>query len=566
MRRERGVGFGRIGLGLALSALACAAPPTGPEAEPVAQARESRCATEALGSLQLLSLHRYARQTAPNPVASEEDFDEDDVAILLDRGDLIIRRNLFDLESAGLRFTPNRNRGYDVARLSLALGSPGTALPVATGGATAVDLPFPFPFFDRTWDRAFVQSDGSVAFGAADAGAGEPGLARFLGGPARVAGFFSSLDPTRGGSVSALVQSDRVTVQWSRVPGGGQRNRNTFEVTLRPTGIVDLVFGPEMQTREGLVGLSPGATRELAAADLSLSRPSGTAGAIAERFSESEKADLVSVASRFLAGHPDVSDQLVIYTSRPLNPLPGSLAFEVNVRNEVEGIGLELFDHSAEWSSGGALHSVAYMDSIDAYLDVDGFEILAHEVGHRWLARLQFRQGTNPPSGALLGRAALHWSFFFDTDASVMEGNLIADRGNGRFETVDITQGYSPLDQYVMGLRLPREVPPFFYVEQPDNFRPNRGFKASSSPEAGIAFTGVRRDVTIEDVVAALGPRTPAATLAPRLLRQAFILVADAAAPATPPRRQALARIRRHFGPYYREATGGRGTADSTLP
>ena len=104
------------------------------------------------------------------------------------------------------------------------------------------------------------------------------------------------------------------------------------------------------------------------------------------------------------------------------------------------------------------------------------------------------------------------------------------------------------------------------FVDGADNFRPNRAFKSSSSPEAGISFTGLRRDVTIEDVVAAMGPRTPDATRAPRVLRQAFVLVSDESAPATPVRRDALARIRARFGPYYREATEGRGSADSTLP
>jgi hypothetical protein len=117
-----------------------------------------------------------------------------------------------------------------------------------------------------------------------------------------------------------------------------------------------------------------------------------------------------------------------------------------------------------------------------------------------------------------------------------------------------------------MGLRLPEEVPPFFYVDEPDNFRPNRAFKFSSSPEAGISFTGSRRDVRIEDVIAAMGPRAPDATRAPRRLRQAFVLVADAQAPATEARRQALARIRSRFEAFYREATGGRGAVDSTLP
>jgi hypothetical protein len=429
-----------------------------------------------------------------------------------------------------------------------------------------VSLPFPFPFFGRAWDRVFDQSDGSLAFGEADVTEGEPGLARLLAGPPRVAAFFASLDPSRAGRVSARLEAGRASFQWTGVPGSGQINRNTFEVTLEPSGAVEIVFGSAIETREAVVGLSPGRTEKVVAADLSESRPSGTTGAIAERFSETEKADLVMVARRFFASHPDVFEQLVVYTTRPLNPLPGSLAFEVNVRNEVQGIGLDLFDHSSYWSSAGALASVAYMDSIDQYLEVDGFEILAHEVGHRWLARLRFRRGTEAPSAALLGRAAVHWSFFHDSDASVLEGNRIADRGNGRFETVEITRGYSALDQYVMGLRLPAEVPPFFYVDEADNFRPNRAFKLSSAPEAGVSFTGVRRDVTIADVIAALGPRVPDAGRAPRVLRQAFLLVADAAAPATPARRQAVARIRARFGPYYREATGGRATVDSTLP
>jgi hypothetical protein len=66
--------------------------------------------------------------------------------------------------------------------------------------------------------------------------------------------------------------------------------------------------------------------------------------------------------------------------------------------------------------------------------------------------------------------------------------------------------------------------------------------------------------------VAALGPRVPAADASRGRLRQAFILVSDGEAPATEARVAALARIRSRFEPWYREATGGRGTVDSTLP
>src|SRR5262249_30792258 len=230
---------------------------------------------------------------------------------------------------------------------------------------------------------------------------------------------------------------------------------------------------------------------------------------------------------RFYAGHPDAFQQVIVYTTRPLNPLPGTLAFEINVKNAVSGIGLDLSDDSAGWGSAGALESVVYMDSIDQYLATDGFEFLGHEVGHRWGARLRFREAFGASSAALLGRALVHWSFFFDTQASVLEGNSIRDLGGGRFETVDFTRGYSPLDQYAMGRRAPSEVPPFYFVESPDDFHPNRGYKAASTPEAGVSFTGLRHDVNIDQVIAALGIRLPPAGVAPTLWRQAYVLVSD---------------------------------------
>jgi len=47
-------------------------------------------------------------------------------------------------------------------------------------------------------------------------------------------------------------------------------------------------------------------------------------------------------------------------------------------------------------------------------------------------------------------RPAGHWGFFVHTLASELDGNDIRDNGNGTFTTVDVTQRYSPLDQYLM--------------------------------------------------------------------------------------------------------------------
>jgi hypothetical protein len=524
------------------------------------------CGTSPDGSDHLLAQHRYWMQTQAGATTTggDRDADVDHVAVLEDRGDLVARRNAFDLERSSLRFVPNAAGGYDPVPLAGALEPAGAPVSLGDDEAAALDLPFAFPFFGRRQDRVFLHADGSLTFDAPDAGPGERSMARFLSGPPRVAGFYRALDLSRGGTLTSRLGADRAVFQWSGVPGGGQINRNTFQVALLPTGEVEVVYG-EMQSREALVGVAPGGSFDLTAADLSRGQPRAVRGALVERFSETDRLDLVSTVRRFLSSHPDLFDQVIVYTTRPLNPVPGSLAFEINVRNDVRGIGQDVVDHGPEWGSPARLSSVVFMDSIDAYLDHDGFEILGHEVGHRWLTRLRFRDPAGTGNG-LLGRGLVHWSFFLDSDASVMEGNEIEDRGGGRFETVDFARGYSALDQYVMGFRAPEEVPPFFFVENADDFRPNRGYRASTAPEAGVSFTGVRRDVRIEDVIGELGPRVPDHTRAPRVMRQAFVLVGDAVAPVSETRRRAVARIRARFEEDYRRATGGRAAVDSTLP
>ena len=520
------------------------------------------CGTHPGLQRELRALHDVAAARRRGAAATRgSDVDVDDVAVLADRGDLIVRRNPFDLDGSALRLTPNRSGGYDAARLALPAEPPGTPLGLGDDEARAVDLGFAFPFFGAAHPRAFVHSDGLVTFGPLAFGVGAPGLARFLDGGPGIAAFFADFDPSRGGSISMRAEAARVVFLWSSVPGAGQINRNTFQLTLHADGAIDVAW-EGMQTREGVVGIAPGQSGEVTDVDWSDAASAPHTGGRVERFSESEHADLIAVTRRFLSGRPDVFQQVVIYATRPLNPVPGTLAFEINVRNDVLGIGLETMDHSRAWGSAGALESVVYMDSVDTYAEADGFEFLAHEVGHRWLARIRLG-GDGASRDTLLGRGGVHWSFFLDTDASVMEGNAIADRGNGRFETVDIALRFSPLDQYAMGLRAAAEVPSFFYVDVPDDFRPNRPFKASSAPEQGISFTGVRRDVRIEDVVRAMGPRVPAA--APPLFRQAFVLIADETAPATEGRVRTLARIRSRFGPYFHEATGGRGATSSIL-
>jgi hypothetical protein len=189
--------------------------------------------------------------------------------------------------------------------------------------------------------------------------------------------------------------------------------------------------------------------------------------------------------------------------------------------------------------------------------------VLGQEVGHRWLAYLNFRDRQGQRSEELLGRDNAHWSFFMDSDASVMEGNDIEALGGGSFRTVDAVRRYSRLDQYAMGLVSPSDVPPFFYVESPTNLSQTKD--KESAPQVGVTFNGTRRDVLIDDVIAIHGQRVPSAAGSPRVHRQAFVYVVSAGRPVDSGQVAKLDRIRRQWEDFFLQATEGRMRADTRL-
>jgi len=235
----------------------------------------------------------------------------------------------------------------------------------------------------------------------------------------------------------------------------------------------------------------------------------------------------------------------------------------------VQGIGQDIYDLSSFYGSAGKLRSVVVMDTLTKFPDDPNtvflganntLSVMGQEVGHRWLAYMQFRDHAGATSNALLGRDLEHWSFFFNSDASVMEGNQIQDLGGGQFRTIDAVKRYSALDQYAMGLLGAGDVPPFFYVENP-----NASQTAASAPQIGVTFTGTRRDVLISDVVAVEGPRIPAVANSSRVHRQAFLYIVGNGRTVDPAQVAKLDKIRQQWTAFFLVATDGRMTAVTTL-
>jgi hypothetical protein len=556
-------------------ALLLALPLVAPKAAPGA-ARDAGapqwCGTSPAGARESVWSHQEwrGRRSVRAQSAAAGSFDVGQIAVLLDDGDLARPRNLLDLQHTALRFTP-AGAGYSLAPLALPLEpDTGTRLTLADDDTQAVPLGFAFPFFGQSYTSAFVNSDGNVTFGAGDSASTARSMGRLVNGPPRVAPLLADLDPSKG-TVSVLALHDHATVTWRAVPQFDKTDRNTFQATLWADGRIDFVYDAAVSAGidEGVAGIAPGAARDgLTAVDLSTTtNVVGIAGAIAESFRADDDLDAVAVARRFYETHGDEYQQLVIYTSRTLVS-GGVVSYELLVKNADAGIGEDVQDLAAEYGSAGRLESFVMMDALSKYPadltrpfvgEDSALSVLAHEVGHRWLANALFRDG-NTLSHELLGRDEVHWSFFMDTDGSFLEGNDIEPQSGGRFRTVGASQRYSALDQYLMGMRDASEVPPFFFVRNAVGASSDAG----RNPQTGVVFSGTRKDVSIGDVVSALRPRAPAATPWAAPFRQAFVYVAVGGAPdaATIAR---LERIRGAWPAFFAQGTEGRGRVDPRL-
>jgi hypothetical protein len=544
------------------------APPTAASAKRTPLDRSGRYRV-----LDALWLHQQqgVRAIDTRSAAATNTADVGDVAVIQDQGDVILPPNTVDLRGSGVRFTRNGGGGYDAQKIDGAFRAAlGRQLTLQDDDSVQVNVPFSFSFYNTPRTTAFVNSDGNVTFDEDDSASTDRNVARLLTGPPRVSVFLADLDPTAGGRIYVNAAADQYTVTWCSVRGFDSTRVVTAQATLLPSGAIEMKYG-DIGLGESVVGVSPGRTGDFRPINLSDSGPTaGGGGAVGERFAEQSQLDLVALTRKFYQTHADNFDQLVLWTDSAI--IQDAFAYETTVANEIRGIGVDLYDASRDFGSGGRLRSLAVMDWVGKYPDDPAqkflgenntVSVLGQEVGHRWLAFYEFRDRTGQTSDALLGRALAHWSFFFDSDASVMEGNDIEDLGGGSFRTTASVQRYSRLDQYAMGLVPESQVPPFFYVESPTNVSPNRS--ASDAPRVGVTFNGTRRDVLIQDIIAVHGPRVPSAADSPRVHRQAFIYLVTAGRSQDAGQVDKVDRIRRQWETFFLQATDNRMRADTRL-
>ena len=194
----------------------------------------------------------------------------------------------------------------------------------------------------------------------------------------------------------------------------------------------------------------------------------------------------------------------------------------------------------------------------------EGIWWIAHETTHRWIAHMLFR---NPVSGQIetLRSDYVHWSDFLHSPAvypvwpgfsgeryvesSVNSGGVWRDNGDGTFTRQDdgtaLARGLSALDLYAMGMIPPDDVPDTFILRVAEGTDPVETVRATKVP------------VRIEDVIAAMGPRAPAADESRKEFRLGVYLLHDRITPR-PDLLQRARGVSAAVAEYFFRATGGR--------
>lgn len=258
-----------------------------------------------------------------------------------------------------------------------------------------------------------------------------------------------------------------------------------------------------------------------AAAQASLAcAPSALAGPALE--------DLVLAAEESLGADAQLA---VVLTLEPL--ACGSLYY-LPLANDVRGIGYvhhdprEVFDDTPEHRLEGIafLNDWPYWQAHPAELE----GAFNHELGHRFGARVRALVD-GQSSTALLGRDLEHWSYFFSTSGSPLEGNVWVRRGPGYVSDTPLYPArFSPLDLYLMGAVPPAMVPAerlLLETRATGADCAGESISPSSPPQtcAPLELPAASTLVSIEDVIAVEGPRDPAATSTPRSMDVLILMV-----------------------------------------
>jgi hypothetical protein len=191
---------------------------------------------------------------------------------------------------------------------------------------------------------------------------------------------------------------------------------------------------------------------------------------------------------------------------------------------------------------------------------------IGHEMGHRWSAFVSAKV-----NGETIQLGPTHWAkglqapvafpYQRPVEASAMGGGVWQDNYDGTFTQLDDdyyvpATGWSYLDLYLMGFISAAEVPDFFILS---NLVP-AGRDANGHP----IYKADRTKITIQDVIAAEGPRLPGVDKSQKNFNTGMVIVVEHGKTPSPELIERTNGIRERWIDYWTTTTGHRSAIRCT--
>lgn len=543
--------------------------------------------------------------------------------ILLELNDRALgTTNLFNLRGRTLRFIPEGPR-YRVENASLRWDSDfGPEIAGAQTNLHGFRFPFAGRTWDSflvgtTGSLRFGQSEKDVKPDAYGHPEGGISLGRFdqlaevapgLGNNAPAIAVF--LKPRLSGRRYVKELPNRVVITWDLTEPHGSyldfswfETVNRFQTVLHTDGTIEMSY-ERVDAEDAIVGLYPTSSATGTAVHFSaLNSKSGPIAAPYEAFHYLAGPRPQDLSCTVIKALGDRFDFLAYYSDFRVDAQEASAPSDGPVGGKVTGIGDTLHDQSPpvlrsrctngrfqqgymgpvfagsnEAQEGPPPNAPAdsnrtipfYVSQLNAtrlgrrassYNYAIGH--LGHEFGHRWGAYVTAKVGGETirlgpwPHWGVGMEAPAAFPYSLPIEASTLGGAVWQDNSDGTYTRLREgyfvpAAGYSRLDLYLMGLMSPDEVPDFFVL---NNLVP-LGEDAHGRP----LFRADRTKVTVQDVVAAEGPRLPPADHSQRRFNTGIVLMVEHDRPPSARLLKQADGIRRRWIDYWAITTGHRAS------
>jgi len=420
------------------------------------------------------------------------------------------------------------------------------------------------------------------------------------------------LKPRMSGPHYVRELADRVVITWDLTEPFGSLldfswfpTTNLFQAVLHRDGSIEMSY-KTMAAKDGIVGIYPilSAGERVQSIDLSSLTPkSGSFAAVYESFHYLEPPRPQDLSCTVIQALGDKFDFLAYYSDFRIDSQEASSPSDGPIGGNVTGIGdtrhaqtkpilesrctggrfqlglaqpifvgaNEMQESPPDNAPAGNPKTIAFYTRPLAQATPDGkprpynYAVghLGHEIGHRWSAYAAARV-----NGQMISLGAWpHWDpglqarvaypYSLPLEASTEGGGVWQDNLDGTFTQLRDgyfvpASGYSYLDLYLMGLIAAAEVPDFFIV------RPlvRTGTDANGRP----IFKGQRMGITIQDVIAAEGPRLPDVNHSQRHFNTGIVVIVEHGRTPSAELIKRANGIRGQWIDYWAITTGGRAS------